>query len=174
MDMSGKSDPYVVISADPEAIIIKAESHLTSSVCAETLNPSWKDILRVRISTTDLDGLAANAHLFISVWDSDLLSADDFMGLAVISLAEVIDGVNLKGRRRDFHFTDWLLANGERQGSISCDISLPSVTAVFPSPPPEGESLPLTAITAGASSSSPPFSSTLSSSVASPCSCSIA
>ena len=65
-DAAGTSDPFVVAEL--------GESRCRTAVRKATLTPAWGEVFALDAS----DG----SHLFVDVFDHDLLSASDFLGRA--------------------------------------------------------------------------------------------
>jgi len=70
-DRNGFSDPYVVVSIAGDDY--RAESLKRTKVKSKTLHPQFEQTFEFRPPF-------ANSALLFSVWDKDLLSADDFLG----------------------------------------------------------------------------------------------
>ncbi|XP_075979118.1 BAI1 associated protein 3 [Anticarsia gemmatalis] len=86
LDPNGLSDPFVVLELLPKRIFPKAQEQSTN-VQKKTLNPVWDECFEFTVS---LDACRhAGAALALSVWDRDVLTADDFAGEAFVALARV-------------------------------------------------------------------------------------
>lgn len=83
----GKSDPYLVASIDPPEILVLRKSKLRTSIIYHELNPEWKESLEMVMWTNDKEGLRANTHILLSVWDWDRASAHDLIGTCVFPIA---------------------------------------------------------------------------------------
>ena len=120
--MGGGSDPYIVVSADP-ASVIATKRALRSTTIKHNLNPVWPDdeTIRVPIVTNDLQGLARNAHLMLSVWDYDFSNDDDLIGVCRIPFATIIEAFK-SGKK--FAFEEDVYDNGEIQGKICGKIAV--------------------------------------------------
>lgn len=76
---SGSSDPYVKIEIlDKNGVITKTQKTKTIKKC---LNPFYDETHVFRVTNYDL--------IRISVWDWDLISADDFLGDITLTMADV-------------------------------------------------------------------------------------
>jgi len=79
-DRGNTSDPYVKIFLTPKDAVSKGTlSSWKSPVIKKTLNPVWSENNEVVFNfenSSDWNNLALN----ITLWDKDVLSADDFMG----------------------------------------------------------------------------------------------
>ena len=76
-DSSGLSDPYVVIDA--------GKNNYKTPHISKTLNPVWLECLDVLLP-------AATSFLTLSIFDFDLLSANDVIGTATLELANITAG----------------------------------------------------------------------------------
>jgi Ca2+-dependent lipid-binding protein len=86
-DRNNFSDPYVKFTS-PE--LFEDHPNYKTSVKLKELNPTWKDDeLPELISRCSVDALV-HAHLYMRVYDADKLSADDFIGTAVVHLEEAL------------------------------------------------------------------------------------
>ena len=83
----GKSDPYIIASIDPPEILVPRKSKLRTSIIYHELNPEWKESLEIVLWTNDRDGLRANSHIMLTVWDWDRASAHDLIGTCVLPIA---------------------------------------------------------------------------------------
>ncbi|XP_063827905.1 BAI1-associated protein 3 [Ostrinia nubilalis] len=90
LDPNGLSDPFVVLELLPKRLFPKAHEQ-TTNVQKKTLNPVWDECFEFSVSLEACR--SAQAALSLSVWDRDVLTADDFAGEAFVSLAR-IPGVN--------------------------------------------------------------------------------
>ncbi|XP_026663821.2 synaptotagmin-5-like [Phoenix dactylifera] len=77
MDITGKSDPYVVLK------MMKTEMRNRTRVVNESLNPIWHETFHFVVE----DGL--HDLLILEVWDHDMLKKD-FIGRCIITLTRVI------------------------------------------------------------------------------------
>eukprot|EP00002_Diphylleia_rotans_P014404 TRINITY_DN2808_c0_g1_i1.p1 TRINITY_DN2808_c0_g1~~TRINITY_DN2808_c0_g1_i1.p1 ORF type:complete len:755 (+),score=160.37 TRINITY_DN2808_c0_g1_i1:49-2313(+) len=81
-DLSGTSDPYCVLSIENQS----QRQEQKTEVIDKNLNPVWNEEF-------NFDVYSQKAILQILMWDEDLLSKDDFMGLATIQiLPDLEDG----------------------------------------------------------------------------------
>mmetsp|Transcript_9791 Transcript_9791/g.30178 ORF Transcript_9791/g.30178 Transcript_9791/m.30178 type:complete len:1085 (+) Transcript_9791:104-3358(+) len=71
-DVTGKSDPYVLIAAKDGKWSSPARRTRT---IMHTLNPDWHEKLRLVIPLAHIGG-----QLHVQVWDRDMFKPDDFMG----------------------------------------------------------------------------------------------
>ena len=78
-DVTGKSDPYVVLYNSSFSQQVK------SKMKEQTLDPVWNETLMLTVEGT-------KDPCFVSVWDFDRMSYDDFMGHGVILLEGLEDG----------------------------------------------------------------------------------
>ncbi|CAH2039629.1 unnamed protein product, partial [Iphiclides podalirius] len=90
LDPNGLSDPFVVLELLPKRLFPKAHEQSTN-VQKKTLNPVWDECFEFAVSLEACR--SPQATLALSVWDRDVLTADDFAGEAFISLSRV-PGVN--------------------------------------------------------------------------------
>ena len=82
-DFGGTSDPYTVLSirnVQTKAVLEKVRAK--TSVKKKTLDPQWNERFYLK-------GLSVDQELFLAVYDSDMLSADDLLGIASIPLASL-------------------------------------------------------------------------------------
>lgn len=122
----GGSDPYIVLHTDPKEIM--AAGNVTrSKTIAHNLNPVWDEQMELTLVSPDLDGVAKRTHLFLNVWDEDVISADDLIGTLRIPLSDIRKACSKDGKvdpEAQFHFKGDLLANGLVQGHLSGTIML--------------------------------------------------
>ncbi|CAG4947849.1 unnamed protein product [Parnassius apollo] len=90
LDPNGLSDPFVVLELLPKRLFPKSHEQSTH-VQKKTLNPVWDECFEFAVSLEACR--SPQAALALSVWDRDVLTADDFAGEAFISLSRV-PGVN--------------------------------------------------------------------------------
>ncbi|XP_061715227.1 BAI1-associated protein 3 [Cydia pomonella] len=90
LDPNGLSDPFVVLELVPKRLFPKAHEQ-TTNVQKKTLNPIWDECFEFAVSLESCR--SPKAALALSVWDRDVLTADDFAGEAYVSLSR-IPGVN--------------------------------------------------------------------------------
>ncbi|XP_060802443.1 BAI1-associated protein 3 [Amyelois transitella] len=90
LDPNGLSDPFVVLELLPKRLFPKAHEQSTN-VQKKTLNPIWDECFEFAVSLEACR--SGQAALSLSVWDRDVLTADDFAGEAFVSLSRV-PGVN--------------------------------------------------------------------------------
>ncbi|KAG6459452.1 BAI1-associated protein 3 [Manduca sexta] len=90
LDPNGLSDPFVVLELLPKRLFPKTHEQSTN-VQKKTLNPVWDECFEFAVSLESCR--SAQAALSLSVWDRDVLTADDFAGEAFVSLTRV-PGVN--------------------------------------------------------------------------------
>lgn len=95
----GGSDPYIVITTDPGALLLYGKRKkfsqnggegIKSSVVKHDLNPVWKETMTIYLNSIDIQSLEHSASLIFSVWDEDLYNAHDLIGVFSIPLREVI------------------------------------------------------------------------------------
>ncbi|XP_049874475.1 BAI1-associated protein 3 [Pectinophora gossypiella] len=90
LDPNGLSDPFVVLELLPKRLFPKAHEQQTN-VQKKTLNPVWDECFEFAVSLESCR--SPQAALALSVWDRDVLTADDFAGEAFVALSR-IPGVN--------------------------------------------------------------------------------
>ncbi|XP_026499223.2 BAI1-associated protein 3 [Vanessa tameamea] len=90
LDPNGLSDPFVVLELLPKRLFRKTPEQSTN-VQKKTLNPVWDECFEFGVSLEACK--SPQATLALSVWDRDVLTADDFAGEAFVSLSRV-PGVN--------------------------------------------------------------------------------
>ncbi|XP_053606355.1 BAI1-associated protein 3 isoform X2 [Plodia interpunctella] len=90
LDPNGLSDPFVVLELLPKRLFPKAHEQSTN-VQKKTLNPVWDECFEFGVSLEACR--SGQAALSLTVWDRDVLTADDFAGEAFVSLSRV-PGVN--------------------------------------------------------------------------------
>ncbi|XP_072947566.1 BAI1-associated protein 3 [Epargyreus clarus] len=86
LDPNGLSDPFVVLELLPKRLFPKAHEQSTN-VQKKTLNPVWDECFEFSVSLEACR--SQQAALALSVWDRDVLTADDFAGEAFVPLARV-------------------------------------------------------------------------------------
>ncbi|KAG1327896.1 Synaptotagmin-5 [Cocos nucifera] len=89
MDITGKSDPYVVVK------MMKTEMRNRTRVVKESLNPIWEETFDFLVE----DGL--HDLLILEVWDHDMLKKD-FIGRCIITLTRVM----IEGKLADTFFLE--------------------------------------------------------------------
>jgi hypothetical protein len=116
----GGSDPYLVFTSDPPQLL--AKKVVRSSYVKHSLNPVWPkhEKVHVPIVSTDITGLAQEAHLFISCWDYDLSNEDDLIGLCRIPFSKILNAFE---SNQPFEFDEELFENGEMLGRIKGTIT---------------------------------------------------
>ena len=117
----GGSDPYISISADPAEILIEDTSELKSSTILHELNPNWNDVLELKLLSPDAEGLCRNCHILISVWDADVVSADDVIGTITIPLSDIVSQCQ---SNNEYKFDGPLIDRGLIQGTLSGTITM--------------------------------------------------
>lgn len=123
----GGSDPYIVITADPGALLLyKGTLNATyegvrSSTIMHNLNPVWKETLDVALASIDLKNLCRNASLIVSVWDYDRSNADDLIGVMSIPLREIL---RAHSQGNTYVFNESLHSNTEIMGRLSGRITV--------------------------------------------------
>ncbi|XP_013146719.1 PREDICTED: BAI1-associated protein 3 [Papilio polytes] len=90
LDPNGLSDPFVVLELLPKRLFPKAQEQ-TTNVQKKTLNPVWDECFEFAVTLEMCR--SPQATLALSVWDRDVLTADDFAGEAFVPLSRV-SGVN--------------------------------------------------------------------------------
>ncbi|XP_041987245.1 BAI1-associated protein 3 [Aricia agestis] len=90
LDPNGLSDPFVVLELLPKRLFPKTHEQSTN-VQKKTLNPVWDECFEFPVSIEACK--SGQAALALSVWDRDVLTADDFAGEAFVPL-ERVPGVN--------------------------------------------------------------------------------
>lgn len=125
----GLSDPYIVITSDPPSLLMSGTKILNtpynpgerSKTIHRSLDPVWKDPLKVTIASADLKGLAANASILLSVWDEDAMSKDDLIGVMNIPFRAIIEK-HLNGEQ--YVFDQHVYSNSEVMGKVSGKVSI--------------------------------------------------
>eukprot|EP00892_Ulva_mutabilis_P003576 jgi/Ulvmu1/1590/UM111_0018.1 len=79
-DIIGKSDPYVVLTAQSEAGL----QMFRSKTCWATLNPSWNACMDV------WEAHSTGGVLEVQVWDDDVLRRDDHIGTEHINISRTL------------------------------------------------------------------------------------
>ncbi|XP_022124719.2 BAI1-associated protein 3 [Pieris rapae] len=90
LDPNGLSDPFVVLELLPKRLFPKTHEQ-TTNVQKKTLNPVWDECFEFAVSLEACR--SPQATLALSVWDRDVLTADDFAGEAFVPISRV-PGVN--------------------------------------------------------------------------------
>ncbi|XP_026316773.1 BAI1-associated protein 3 [Hyposmocoma kahamanoa] len=90
LDPNGLSDPFVVLELLPKRLFPKTHEQ-TTNVQKKTLNPVWDECFEFTVSLESCR--SPQAALSLTVWDRDVLTADDFAGEAFVALSR-IPGVN--------------------------------------------------------------------------------
>lgn len=72
MDLSGSSDPYCYVKC--------GSAIRMSKVRRSTLEPVWNEQWRLAVSMSNL-------YVSVEVWDEDRLTANDFVGVAMLPLS---------------------------------------------------------------------------------------
>lgn len=124
MDWGGGSDPYMVATTDPANLLsVRNANHMIKTkYLVNNINPDWgRETLRIPIVSCDVEGLAQNAHLYLSVWDYDLTNEDDLIGLARIPFFDIFEAAK-KGQA--LHYNEDVYENGEVCGSIQGQIEI--------------------------------------------------
>lgn len=112
----GLSDPYIRVTADPKQILLSPRDKIESKVVFHNCNPDWGDeVVTFNICTVHLEGLAANAHLFLSVWDHDKTKSHDLIGLMAIALRDILDSYSAG---EAFTFDGPIFSNSLKQGEL--------------------------------------------------------
>jgi hypothetical protein len=130
----GKSDPYIILSADPTVLGCnprheKDDSILNSCACIgyssrvhevvspvvyHNLNPVWEDHLNLTILSFDVQGLMDNLNFVVAVWDHDRFNEDDVIGTCVISFKEMFPSLTkARAEDRKFYFDKPLVNKGK-------------------------------------------------------------
>jgi Ca2+-dependent lipid-binding protein len=78
-DSSGTSDPYALL-------VLGKQKHKTKVVYKE-LNPRWDETFQMVVNTA---GLRPSHPLLLSVFDKDMIGADDLIGQATIDLERIL------------------------------------------------------------------------------------
>lgn len=131
----GGSDPYIVISTDPEPLllnkgILKSNPEpLKTKVIKHNINPVWDDVLEIGLASVDLEGLSRNANLILTVWDEDFSNADDLIGILNIPFKKLL--TRLLVERIPYEFDEVIRSNSEIMGRISGTITLNSDIAAM-------------------------------------------
>jgi hypothetical protein len=99
MDISGTSDPYVKIK-------LGKHDHKTRIVY-KNLDPEWNEDFEMNI-----DDMSMPLH--VSIWDNDLLGADDLIGEIAIRLDELMDSNSGKVQGS---LTDWFTVKRSKKAT---------------------------------------------------------
>jgi Ca2+-dependent lipid-binding protein len=88
-DLNGLSDPYCVFIS---TLMVDPSGKVKTATKPKTLNPEWadSDVPDISLKYSSLDFLGERC-ITVTVWDSDLLSANDLIGQGRISLKPLID-----------------------------------------------------------------------------------
>lgn len=107
--LTGTSDPYVIVTAPLKN---GGAASIRSKIVSSNLNPEWGEVFAFPLATIDHTVCSA---VNLEVWDYDMLSPDEFMGLAQVPFDDV-----------DFHETGesrpkerWLTLSQDRNGTCS-------------------------------------------------------
>eukprot|EP00756_Hemistasia_phaeocysticola_P044606 Hpha_TRINITY_DN18404_c0_g1::TRINITY_DN18404_c0_g1_i1::g.165386::m.165386 len=119
-DAGGTSDPYLEVTSHLFASITK------TSVEKRTLNPVWKDTVRIPADIGNL-AFADTQYLIFRVYDHDRVGEDDPLGQCVLSLHELCDG-------QQHQFERGIVRYGVQQGSLRGVIQVEEVAAGVPMP----------------------------------------
>ncbi|CAM9738487.1 unnamed protein product, partial [Choristocarpus tenellus] len=87
----GKSDPYVSFSSDPKNLVVPTHQGKMpqTEVKVNTLNPKWDSQYTCCLTVSDPEVLR-HCHVSLLVWDRDLGTKDDLIGVANLSLSDVM------------------------------------------------------------------------------------
>lgn len=124
MDWGGGSDPYMVATTDPPALLsVRNQNHIVKTkYLVNDINPNWGGVkLHIPIVSCDVEGLRRNAHLYLSVWDYDLTNEDDLIGLTRIPFADIFAAA---ANNEPYTYDEDVYENGEVCGSIQGEIRL--------------------------------------------------
>lgn len=130
----GGSDPYVVVGIDPPNLLYKKRGGqlLQTAAVKHNLDPYWKEQLKVKLKNVSSADLVEGAHLLLSVWDYDAVTAHDLIGTCVIPFSDILisqegaDPVSGKSVKlfRSFTAELPLLNKGLKQGFLSMTIQV--------------------------------------------------
>jgi len=88
MDTGGSSDPYTIVQVGPKSngppVSFFAKETRKTKVIKKNLNPEWDQSFELVVNDV-------NDTLKVSVWDRDLMDADDLIGETMIPLQDVVD-----------------------------------------------------------------------------------
>lgn len=87
----------------------------------DLLNNVMLQVLKVRVRTSDVEGLSQNAHLIVTVWDHDTFNSHDLIGVCVFSFARILSELKDKSQ---FDFEEVLSSNGVVTGTLRGTIAL--------------------------------------------------
>jgi Ca2+-dependent lipid-binding protein len=126
LGVGGLSDPFIVVTADPPDILYRDNNNnspteiIKSDIVYHNINPVWDKSINFELKTIDTKGLAANAHLFLSVWDHDFTQLPQLIGTLCISFKEIFEAYDKGEERFEFHsnLMNNALIHGELQGKI--------------------------------------------------------
>uniref|UniRef100_A0A7S0DFB6 Exocyst complex component Sec6 n=1 Tax=Amorphochlora amoebiformis TaxID=1561963 RepID=A0A7S0DFB6_9EUKA len=124
-DKNGLSDPYVKVQIEDTAskVLYKAET----SKITKTLNPRWNYFMP-KISKAARQSFY---QVVFTVWDNDVFGPDDFMGQAVLTRSQILEGIRnaalTRGSDDGSSFFDLVLqpinSKDEVSGSINVRIT---------------------------------------------------
>jgi len=116
----GKADPYLKFSVEPPNLLLADKgsgSKLKTSIRPRTLAPKWTgEEVRVAVAAADAKSLESGGHVVIDVIDHDTLSMDDLMGTVVLSMADIVDGIDESGA---FFFQAPVVKYGRTHGVVA-------------------------------------------------------
>ena len=115
MDITNTSDPYCKVYVKGDALYRRKEK---SSVRFSTLNPQWRERLKVWPVDPKVD--QGNLTLVIEVWDHDTTSGDDYMGQVEVPFSDL----TLNGTTECYKYE--LVAKTEEERSLSSSMDAPS------------------------------------------------
>jgi hypothetical protein len=128
----GKADPYVEVRVHPPDSALMASTAdggvlCRTAVIQKDLNPRWIEPLVVPLNVKTGPAAVAGVHLLLTVMDHDLVSSNDTIGTACVSLARVAataSAAMAMGERSFAPFEEPLLLNGIARGRIRGTLEL--------------------------------------------------
>lgn len=114
--LGGGSDPYIVVTADPEGLLMTQISTCKTSIILHNLNPVWKDTLTLYFASNDTRSLMDCAHLLITVWDYDSAKRDDLIGVCAVPFAQILEDKSALEKGVDFTLP--IYNNGLAHGTV--------------------------------------------------------
>ena len=58
----------MLVCTDPPSLLSRP---VKSKVIMHDLDPEWTEVLKLKLTTNDVDGLSESGHFFITIWDWD-------------------------------------------------------------------------------------------------------
>ena len=116
MDISGTSDPYVVITVEPKPR--QKPPKMKSSIKDRNLSPVWNESFHI-----DLRDIDYSSRVIVTVFDHDSIGPDDFIGCTSWSFNEVkkssVDGIyRLQNKQEGKVFNQLIKYSDEKYGQL--------------------------------------------------------